>query len=876
LDNYTKYFWRVDEVGPFGIAKGDSLSFRTSASFGYGLEADPFLIQNLTDLLVFSIDPNVASFHFELTDDLNMNELQEGTYEPFSLQGVLDGNDHSISNFQYSGNDNEVGFFSSISGTVKNLILINPYVDGGSGEKIGALAGSVSRYAKIENCHVDNAVVSGSNYIGGLVGYAGIVSMYDTWAIIMSNCSSSGIVSGNDYVGGIAGIGRATNTSSSCAVSGTNYIGGLIGYSVYNVTHCRAEGTVSGNDYIGGLIGRSYSENFPYVSVENSYAIGNVTGQTRVGGLVGYQPERISNCYARGDVDGVADVGGLCGICPSLMVNCYSTGIVTGTTNVGGLTGTGSSAAFFNCFWDIQTSGQTGSGAGRGKTTELMKIKITYAGFGCDEAWTIDHGNDYPYLLWEDKPGQLITKPTYGGGSGEPNDPYLIYTAEQMSIIGLVLCDYDKHFQLMNDIDMFYYDEIDGRPNYNIPGIAYMESGSGREQPFSGVFDGSQYTISNLYLDNSGEQHVGCFGFVDGEIGSTGEGLAEVKNIRLVNPYIVDDSWASGGIGPLVGCLRYGKVSNCSVVGGTINATTNPQSNQRAYVGGLVGINSYHGIITRSYASCSVLGSGQWCYVGGLAGENWRTAKIVDCYSNSSVEGFYDKTGGLVGENYEATIRNCYSTGAVTTEHGNNGGLVDRNDDGIIEASFWDIQSSGCTSSAGGTGLTTEEMQNPTIFLNVGWDFIDEGDNGIEDIWRLCNHGVEYPQFQWQYAKGDIVCPDGVDYSDLVKLCDQWLYELLPEEIDFHKDNIIDFLDWAVFAAAWQSQSFSSNWNPICDIWPEGGDDKVNEGDLALFLEFWLKGGYHYLQANIAPESAKDYIVNMLDFALLAESWMEP
>ena len=32
----------------------------------------------------------------------------------------------------------------------------------------------------------------------------------------------------------------------------------------------------------------------------------------------------------------------------------------------------------------------------------------------------------------------------YGGGTGEPNDPYLIYTAEQMNTIGAEPNDWDK------------------------------------------------------------------------------------------------------------------------------------------------------------------------------------------------------------------------------------------------------------------------------------------------------------------------------------------------------------------------------------------------------------------------------------------------
>lgn len=45
----------------------------------------------------------------------------------------------------------------------------------------------------------------------------------------------------------------------------------------------------------------------------------------------------------------------------------------------------------------------------------------------------------------------------YGGGTGEPNDPYLIYTAEQMNAISADFNDWDKHFKLMANIDLRAY-----------------------------------------------------------------------------------------------------------------------------------------------------------------------------------------------------------------------------------------------------------------------------------------------------------------------------------------------------------------------------------------------------------------------------------
>ena len=43
----------------------------------------------------------------------------------------------------------------------------------------------------------------------------------------------------------------------------------------------------------------------------------------------------------------------------------------------------------------------------------------------------------------------------YGGGKGEPNDPYLIYTAEHLNTIGLHEQDWGKNFKLMAFIRLY-------------------------------------------------------------------------------------------------------------------------------------------------------------------------------------------------------------------------------------------------------------------------------------------------------------------------------------------------------------------------------------------------------------------------------------
>jgi hypothetical protein len=67
---------------------------------------------------------------------------------------------------------------------------------------------------------------------------------------------------------------------------------------------------------------------------------------------------------------------------------------------------------------------------------------------------------------------------------------------------------------------------------------------------------------------------------------------------------------------------------------------------------------------------------------------------------------------------------------------------------GEVMFSFWDTQTNGQATSAGGAGKTTAEMQMADTFLDAGWDFVDEAENGTEDIWWILE-GQDYPRLWW-------------------------------------------------------------------------------------------------------------------------------
>jgi len=201
---------------------------------------------------------------------------------------------------------------------------------------------------------------------------------------------------------------------------------------------------------------------------------------------------------------------------------------------------------------------------------------------------------------------------TYGGGSGTAEDPYQIWTPEQMNTIGANSADWDKHFKLMDNIDMSAYTGT----QYNIIGNETIK--------FTGTFDGQNHVIHNLtYNTTEKKEYVGLFGYTSGAV---------IQNLGVEN--------------------------------------VNFSSNHGYYIGGLVGKTSSSDLIKSCYATGSI--KGFYSNVGGLVGLNSGT--IISCYATSSIA-CVSIAGGLTGANY-GIIKSCYATGTVTCSQSSTGGLV--------------------------------------------------------------------------------------------------------------------------------------------------------------------------------------------------------
>ena len=164
-------------------------------------------------------------------------------------------------------------------------------------------------------------------------------------------------------------------------VNGGNSSGALVGQNSGIISNCYCNGSVSGKDYTGGLVGSNDG------TISNCYCTGSVSGEYSIGGLVGRNPGTINNCYSSGSVSGKDCTGGLVGTDREYIETYVNTK---------------------NCYWDKQTSKQSFSFGGVGRTTREMVYpheSNPYKGWDFRNVWAEDSSakinSGYPILKFQ-------------------------------------------------------------------------------------------------------------------------------------------------------------------------------------------------------------------------------------------------------------------------------------------------------------------------------------------------------------------------------------------------------------------------------------------------------------------------------------------
>ena len=240
-------------VSAIAIAEGYGNSEIETKTLEEGLvvEDDIYLISSDSDFETFldmvnNNENGEAAAHYKLMVDVSASGVDPITT---SFTGTFDGGMHTISSLGHA-------LFNTIDGgKVKNVILDNVAIS--AGENTGAICNEATGDSRIYNCGINSGLVSGSVYVGGLVG------LLDGSSRVI-NCYSYANVSGGSEVGGIVGHNNVATTATNLQTM---------------VMNCMFYGEVSGSSiapiYNGEIITNDGDangvNNFNYFRLESSY-----------------------------------------------------------------------------------------------------------------------------------------------------------------------------------------------------------------------------------------------------------------------------------------------------------------------------------------------------------------------------------------------------------------------------------------------------------------------------------------------------------------------------------------------------------------------------------------------------------------------------
>lgn len=390
----------------------------------------------------------------------------------FAYYGFLDMDDVHADVVLKSNSGASGGLIGSGSHTVIRNSSAN--VDIHSDGLAGGLAGSLDGDSIVENSSSSGEINSTYVKNGGLVGNLDEGRISNSF----SSVNVHGLNKNSELNGGLVGSGDRSIIENSYA-TGNVYgpkSGGLIGSTWdTHLSNVFATGNVEGNNS-GGLAAQ-LNESW----ITNSYATGDVTGYNTAGLVYKSTDSEIAYSYATGKLslppppppppEGLHEafppdfINGIPGGIPDSFLivlleqfpNGFPDGVLDdllddlrnnfpgglypgypgpkpiapppGPYKTGGLVATGSGNTITASFWDMETTGQTTSAGGIGKTTAEMHSAATYAGWdigtqgGTGEAWRIYDGFTGPMLRF------AMTKAVVEG-----SDKNLTYNAKDVTV----------------------------------------------------------------------------------------------------------------------------------------------------------------------------------------------------------------------------------------------------------------------------------------------------------------------------------------------------------------------------------------------------------------------------------------------------------
>ena len=590
--------------------------------------------------------------------------------------------------------------------------------------------------------------IEGCSYLGGLIGKEECSRSYEAsknetggYDIFLGdklvNIHWSNGKSGKDYKGGwykvnyYTYICRTTNINLqnnyySGTIQGTDNVGGLVGYkSGGTIQNNYAYANIFGSSNVGGIVGQVSSG-----KIDNSYNITTLKSNAAINGTVSASASAVGRIYGCTDDNEYTTIGAL-GSAEGNLALVQTKVILQGVVqevedDLQNGTSTGPSllklkATYVKMGWDfdnnwnnletecypykkyqaappiIKSNLVSKATSIKGQSLNGGTVYLFYK--DRDAVSTTCEGNNWEFTTEALQSGALVQiyadvegmTPSYYTttnvgypGSGTEEDPYRIYTAEDLQG-----ASNRGYYKLMNDIDLTSWIN-ENSPTEGWPAI-------GRNSGEATYIDGANHKVTGLWM-NTTQNYNGLFSnFSAGQIKNLTVEVAKGKKVkggdytgiligrnangRLVNCTVKGDVEGTGHVGGVVGYAENttisaltaeanitgtlhvggiaGQTMNCTMT--TCNAiTTIASSGEESKVGGLVGY-AKGGSVSKCSAQNSLTAADETNYVGGLIGYSETPTSLSFSTGDVAATGSNSYSGGLVGYAL-SSIENCYST----------------------------------------------------------------------------------------------------------------------------------------------------------------------------------------------------------------------
>lgn len=554
---------------------------------------------------------------------------------------------------------------------------------------------------------LSNGIVS-TSYAALFVNVAGIIKNL----VVEGNIKSEGSIA----VAGICAYsngGTFEHCVNKCIINSntSSGTGGIVGYSngATTINSCVNMGEISSSlSTIGGIVGAANSSSS--ITIENSINLGKITGTSNVSGIFGLggssvSDQKITDCINIGEIavtpsDGdywTYAAGIICSSDSVIVSNCISVGNIInntsdfqGTANFGAINYSSANGTYSNCYYDsskINNPNDSNPPEINPKTTsELCNLDSSIL-----SNWLIDPSR-YPLpnivatdnlkgiseSVWNDILAKVDTSSSGSSGTATGitfagyDDYYIIgapkfyiTTADGLAtfrnmvngtIEGTVTIPKDESHTLDYTVTSEtvlspIYGEL--MSNIELPSDENWIPIGSIDRPFTGSFNGNNYTISNLNIKNATTDNQGLFGVIQG----TSSSKCTITSL-VVEGNITSSACNVAGI---AGKATFTKFESC------VNKAT-VESNVAA-----AGIAGYVSNVNMAccYNAGSITASSNVAGIAGCetASDTWK--EYTDCINSGTITGGtnYSSIIGIANSKLELIVCANYGTIISTTNY---------------------------------------------------------------------------------------------------------------------------------------------------------------------------------------------------------------